>query len=191
MRFPRQEYWGGCHFSFQGFFPTQGSNPRLFYWQADSVPLRHLQEAQRKQPSNGTLGRHFALKKWQEPKIMCVRLNVLLVSLPHFSLYPQCFAHYTDNKKHLINLCLMIKCLMSNVKGRIYLSKDSLVPSRDVCTYRKNYPEVVLFIYLKWFISCRNLYWFICFWLLGLLVAVTRLAAEHGSRVGFSYGAQA
>ena len=31
----------GCHFLFQGIFPTQGSNPCLLHWQADSLPLNH------------------------------------------------------------------------------------------------------------------------------------------------------
>ena len=95
---------------------------------------------------------------------MCVCVNVLLVSLPHFSLYPQCFAHYIDNKKHVINLCLMIKCLMSNMRGRIYLSKDSLVPARDACTYRKYYPDVALFIYDGSFLveTCIDLFAFGC-----------------------------
>ena len=31
----------GCHFLVQGVFLTEGSNPRLLYWQADSLPLRH------------------------------------------------------------------------------------------------------------------------------------------------------
>ena len=31
----------GCHFPLQGIFPTQGSNPCLLYWQADSLPLSH------------------------------------------------------------------------------------------------------------------------------------------------------
>ena len=40
--FSRQEYTGvGCHFLLQGIFPTQGSNPCLLHWQADSLPLRH------------------------------------------------------------------------------------------------------------------------------------------------------
>ena len=40
MEFPRQEV--GCHFLLQGwFFPTQGSNPHLLHWQADSLPLSH------------------------------------------------------------------------------------------------------------------------------------------------------
>ena len=26
LGFPRQEYWSGCHFLFQGIFPTQGLN---------------------------------------------------------------------------------------------------------------------------------------------------------------------
>ena len=29
----------GCHFLFQGIFPTQGSNPHLLRWQAGSLPL--------------------------------------------------------------------------------------------------------------------------------------------------------
>ena len=31
----------GCHFLSQGIFLTQGSNPRLLHWQADSLPLSH------------------------------------------------------------------------------------------------------------------------------------------------------
>ena len=31
-----------CHFPLQGFFPTQGLNPHLLHWQADSLPLWHL-----------------------------------------------------------------------------------------------------------------------------------------------------
>ena len=37
----------GCHFLLQGIFPTQGSNPRLLHWQADSLPLNHLGTPQR------------------------------------------------------------------------------------------------------------------------------------------------
>ena len=32
----------GCHFLLQGIFLTQGLNPRLLNWQADSLPLSHL-----------------------------------------------------------------------------------------------------------------------------------------------------
>ena len=32
----------GCHFLFQGIFLTQGSNPCLLHWQADSLPMSHL-----------------------------------------------------------------------------------------------------------------------------------------------------
>ena len=31
----------GCHFLLQGIFQTQGSNPCLLHWQADSLPLSH------------------------------------------------------------------------------------------------------------------------------------------------------
>ena len=29
----------GCHYPLQGIFPTQGSDPKLLHWQADSLPL--------------------------------------------------------------------------------------------------------------------------------------------------------
>ena len=32
----------GCHFLLQGIFLTQGPNPHLLNWQADSLPLNHL-----------------------------------------------------------------------------------------------------------------------------------------------------
>ena len=32
----------GCHFILQGIFLTQGLNPCLLHWQADSLPLSHL-----------------------------------------------------------------------------------------------------------------------------------------------------
>ena len=31
----------GCHFLTQGIFLTQGLNPHLLHWQADSLPLSH------------------------------------------------------------------------------------------------------------------------------------------------------
>ena len=35
----------GCHFLLQGIFLTQGSNPHLLDWQADSLPVRPLELA--------------------------------------------------------------------------------------------------------------------------------------------------
>ena len=46
MEFSRQKYLSGLHFLLQGIFPTQGSNPPLLgllHWQADSLPLCHLE----------------------------------------------------------------------------------------------------------------------------------------------------
>ena len=40
--FPGKNTRVGCHFLLQGIFPTQGSNPHLLYWQADSLSLYHL-----------------------------------------------------------------------------------------------------------------------------------------------------
>ena len=39
MGFPRQEYWSGLPFPLPGDFPC----PHLLSWQADSLPLSHLQ----------------------------------------------------------------------------------------------------------------------------------------------------
>ena len=37
--FKGKNTWVGCHFLLQGIFPTQGSNPNLLHWQADSLSL--------------------------------------------------------------------------------------------------------------------------------------------------------
>ena len=37
--FPGRKTGVGCNFSLHGVFPTQGSNPHLLHWQADSLPL--------------------------------------------------------------------------------------------------------------------------------------------------------
>ena len=42
MGFSRQNTGVGCHFLLQGIFLTQGSNPHLLHWQADSLPLCHV-----------------------------------------------------------------------------------------------------------------------------------------------------
>ena len=39
--FPGKNTGVGCHFLLQGIFPTQGSNPYLLHWQANSLPLSH------------------------------------------------------------------------------------------------------------------------------------------------------
>ena len=42
MGFSRQEYQSGLPFLLQEIFPTQGSNPHLLLWQADSLLPSHL-----------------------------------------------------------------------------------------------------------------------------------------------------
>ena len=39
--FPGKNTGVGCHYLLLGIFPTQGSNPGLLHWQADSLPLSH------------------------------------------------------------------------------------------------------------------------------------------------------
>ena len=40
--FPGKNPGVGCHFLLQGIFISQGLNPHLLHWQADSLPLRYL-----------------------------------------------------------------------------------------------------------------------------------------------------
>ena len=40
--FSRQEYWSGCHFLFQGIFPTQGSNLQLLHCKQFLYHMSHL-----------------------------------------------------------------------------------------------------------------------------------------------------
>ena len=42
MGFSRQEYWSGCHFLFQGIFPTQGSNLQLLHCKQFLYHMSHL-----------------------------------------------------------------------------------------------------------------------------------------------------
>ena len=42
MEFSRQEYWSGCHFLFQGIFPTQGSNLQLLHCKQFLYHMSHL-----------------------------------------------------------------------------------------------------------------------------------------------------
>ena len=39
--FPGKNTRVGCHFLLQGILPTQGLNPHLLHWQADSLQLSH------------------------------------------------------------------------------------------------------------------------------------------------------
>ena len=41
--FPGKNTGVGCPFQLQGIFPTQGLNLPLLHWQADSLPLSHLE----------------------------------------------------------------------------------------------------------------------------------------------------
>ena len=54
MEFPRQEYWSGLPFPSPGDLPNPGIQPVSPAWQADSLPLRHLNfpEAQTSRAEN-------------------------------------------------------------------------------------------------------------------------------------------
>ena len=46
--FPSKNTRVVCHFLLHGIFPTQGLNLRLLHWQADSLPLSHLESGSKK-----------------------------------------------------------------------------------------------------------------------------------------------
>ena len=58
----------GCHFLFQGIFPTQGSNPclqGLRNWQAESLPLSHLGTPHLLTKQQVRLGAHGNWVNWR------------------------------------------------------------------------------------------------------------------------------
>ena len=54
---PGQDTGVGNHSLLQGIFLTQGLNPRLLYWQVDSVPPSHL----------GSLDTDYTYRQWPDP----------------------------------------------------------------------------------------------------------------------------
>jgi len=99
MEFSRQEYWSGLHFLLQTIFLTQKSNPCLLClldWQADSLPLSHL-ESSKEALTSCPINWHW--RKWVIWRISAAliincytdwNLSVLII----FSriIYPQCIA---------------------------------------------------------------------------------------------------
>ena len=73
MEFFSENTGTGCHFPFQGIFPTQGLNPCLLcllHWQVDSLPLCHLGS-----PSSGcfsTRGPGWGDMRWSWEVTFCL-----------------------------------------------------------------------------------------------------------------------
>ena len=65
--FPGKKTGMGCHFLFQGIFPTQRQNLWLLHWQVDSLPLRHLRipdtRVENKEKRNKRIGRDWGVKR--------------------------------------------------------------------------------------------------------------------------------
>ena len=62
--FPGKDTGVGCHFLLQGIFPTQGSKLHLLcllHWQADSLPLNHLENLYCYQTIKKSLS-HYSMK---------------------------------------------------------------------------------------------------------------------------------
>ena len=84
MEFSRQDTGVGCHFLFQGIFPTQGLNLRLLcflHWQADSSPLSHLGN-----PSSCTYWQFLCLICF----LVCLSAYLLVIELYKFLIYFGC-----------------------------------------------------------------------------------------------------
>ena len=67
MGFSRPEYWSGLPFLTPGDLPTQGWNPRLLHWQADSLQLHPLGTGALKN-SIGDLPPPKLAQPWKQPK---------------------------------------------------------------------------------------------------------------------------
>ena len=63
----------------QRIFQTQGLNPCLLHWQADSLPLFHLSEAKTVRKAGGDLGEGDVEKEsWLEPSLPCAQTSLTL-----------------------------------------------------------------------------------------------------------------
>ena len=76
MGFPGKNTGVGCHFLFQGVFPTQGSNLCLLRWQTDSLSLSH----------QGSPVCTHTINTIQYVKIMCVYVSSYQSTLVQFAL---------------------------------------------------------------------------------------------------------
>ena len=97
----------GCYFLLQRIFPTQGLNPSLLHWQADSLPLSHS--------GSPSLGRtHDLIERankysgcWAQ---LCCLLAVCLGSLsdsqqPHLENGHNYDCPYRIHREVILNLC--------------------------------------------------------------------------------------
>ena len=71
MGFPGKNTRAGCHFLFQGIFPTQGLILCLLHWQIDSLPLSH----------QGSPVCTYTIIVWKLCVYMSVAINQLYYSL--------------------------------------------------------------------------------------------------------------
>ena len=72
-----------CHTLLQGIFPTQGLNPSLLHWQADSLPLSHHRSmimTRAKCCLTSNLTRPNWLRAWKTENGHCIRLQGRLCS---------------------------------------------------------------------------------------------------------------
>ena len=77
ISFPGKNTGVGFHFLLQGIFLTEGSNPHLLHWQADSSPPHHLGspynwQNQQKQPLSLRSLQYHSL--WRTKKLAIIRL---------------------------------------------------------------------------------------------------------------------
>ena len=73
--FPVKNTGAGCHFLLQGIFLTQGSDPCLLHWQANSLPLSHLGRTVNKGGCTSTICMHYEhiSKKLSQQKLLEIR----------------------------------------------------------------------------------------------------------------------
>ena len=114
----------GCHFLLQGIFPTQGSNPHLLHWQADSLPLNHL-------------GNHIhSLGTWKSSVIQFSSVqslsHVQLIATPWTAAHQACLS--ITNSQSLLKLTSIELVMPSNhlILCHPLLLPPSIFPSIQV-----------------------------------------------------------
>ena len=130
---PDKNTGAGCHFLFQGVFPTQGLNLCLLHCQVDSLPLSHL----------GNPWQNWAESNQAE------NARKVLSSLPLFSALRQDIHSFLETDS----------CQPSSVPGNLQLNLTPLVPSLQFATLGslKLFSFVLSFLY-KCIVVCWKCY---------------------------------
>ena len=110
----------GCHFLLQGIFPTQGLNPFLLRWQAESVPLSHL----------------------GSPQITRLSPSIVFSEVLHFFMLSLTLLRKSITFIHVFSSCYNRRCVPAPGRASLSLDSGDCIPS---CFLKNLIPSVICF----------------------------------------------